>query len=73
MLWLMKQITHSQKVLGFWIHALCFVVITLLLVGLNLWIGAPYWAQWVLLSWGTGLACHWWWGIGPGARHRRFM
>jgi hypothetical protein len=69
----MRQLTQAEKVFGFRVHALTFVVVVLLLMGINLSTGAPYWAQWALLSWGTGLACHWWWGIGPGARRRRAL
>ncbi len=70
MLCRMKQHTHAHKVLGFRIHALTFVVILLLLIAINLWTGSPYWVQWIVLSWGIGLASHWWWGVGPGARRR---
>jgi hypothetical protein len=64
----MKQHTHAEHVLGFRIHAAAFVAIVLLLIAINLWKGSPYWVQWVVLSWGIGLASHWWWGVGPGAR-----
>lgn len=38
-----------------------------LLVAINVWTGAPYWVQWVILGWGTGVVAHWWFTLGPGA------
>jgi hypothetical protein len=34
---------------------------------INLLIGSPYWSLWVLLGWGIGLFCHWFFVLGPGA------
>ena len=62
----MKQISLSHKKRGFRIHALVFVLTMVLLVGINLWTGAPYWVQWVLPGWGIGLLAHWWFVLGPG-------
>jgi 2TM domain-containing protein len=64
----MKQGTPAEKKLGFRIHAIAFVPTIALLLIINLWIGAPYWVLWVLLGWGIGLFCHWFFVLGPGAR-----
>ena len=37
-----------------------FVVGIIAVVVINLWVGQPYWFQWVLLGWGIGLLAHWW-------------
>jgi hypothetical protein len=50
----MNQGTLAEKKLGFRIHAMVFVPTIVLLVVVNLLIGASYWVQWVVL--------------GPGAR-----
>ena len=63
----MKHGSPSEKKLGFRIHAIAFVLTMALLLVINLWIGAPYWVQWVLLGWGIGLLAHWWFVLGPGA------
>jgi 2TM domain len=65
----MKTLSEAQNRLGFHIHAFAAVATMLLLVGINLWTGKPYWVLWVLLGWGTGLLSHWWFVMGPGA-HR---
>jgi len=64
----MKDATPAQKKLGFRIHAITFVPGIVALVIVNLLIGSPYWVQWVLLGWGIGLFCHWFFVLGPGAR-----
>ena len=43
---------------GFKIHALIFVCVMILLAGLDWWTAEPYWAHWVFLGWGAGLAAH---------------
>ncbi len=60
--------TPAEGKLGFRIHAITFVPTIVLLLIINLWTGAPYWVLWVLLGWGVGLFCHWFFVLGPGAR-----
>jgi hypothetical protein len=62
----MKDLSLSQRKLGFNIHAFVFVATMVLLAAINLWKGAPYWVLWVLLGWGIGLLAHWWFTLGPG-------
>jgi hypothetical protein len=64
----MKQGTPAEKKLGFRIHAITFVPSIALLLVINLLTGPPYWVQWVVLGWGIGLFCHWFFVLGPGAR-----
>jgi len=64
----MKQATASERRLGFRIHAIVFVPTMVALLIINLLTGAPYWVQWVLLGWGIGLFCHWFFVLGPAAR-----
>lgn len=64
----MKQGTPAEKKLGFRIHAITFVASIALLLVINLLTGSPYWVQWVVLGWGIGLFCHWFFVLGPGAR-----
>jgi hypothetical protein len=64
----MKHGSPSERKLGFRIHAIVFVLTMALLLIINLWIGSPYWVQWVLLGWGIGLLAHWWFVLGPGAK-----
>ncbi|MBO9589753.1 2TM domain-containing protein [Devosia sp.] len=44
--------------LGLQIHAIVFVATMALLFAINLFTGAPFWALWVFLAWGIGLAAH---------------
>lgn len=55
----MKYASQSQRQLGLRVHAIVFVPSIILLVVINLVIGAPYWVLWVLLGWGIGLLAHW--------------
>jgi hypothetical protein len=64
----MKQGTPAEKKLGFRIHAIAFVLSIALLLVINLLTGPPYWVLWVVLGWGIGLFCHWFFVLGPGAR-----
>ena len=64
----MKQGTPAEKKLGFRILAIAFVPTIALLLVVNLLTGSPYWVQWVVLGWGIGLFCHWFFVLGPGAR-----
>ncbi len=52
---------------GFKIHAIVFVLVMAFLIGIDLWTAEPYWAHWVLLGWGAGLAAHFWYGSGRSA------
>ena len=63
----MKQGTLAEKKLGFRIHAIVFVPSIAVLLVINLLTGSPYWVLWVLLAWGIGLFCHWFFVLGPGA------
>lgn len=64
----MKDATPEQKRLGFRIHTIVFVPVVVLLLIINVLTGSPYWSLWVLLGWGIGLFCHWFFVLGPGAR-----
>jgi uncharacterized integral membrane protein len=44
--------------LGFYIHALVFVLVNLGLAAVNLFDGRPHWHLWPLGWWGLGLAIH---------------
>jgi hypothetical protein len=63
----MKQLTQSERRLGFRIHAIAAIGGMALLLIINLWTGSPYWIVWVLPAWGIGLLSHWWVTLGPGA------
>ncbi len=47
----------DQK-LGFYIHALVFVLVNLGLAVINYATGGPRWHGWPLFGWGIGLAVH---------------
>ena len=64
----MKDWSPPHRQSGFNIHAIAFVATMILLTALNLWLGAPYWILWVLLSWGIGLFAHWFFVLRPGAK-----
>lgn len=64
----MQNATPEQQKLGFRIHAITFVPVIVVLLVINLLTGSPYWVQWVVLGWGIGLFCHWFFVLGPGAR-----
>jgi uncharacterized membrane protein len=57
----------AERQLGFRIHASVFVPSLIAVFVINYLTGAPYWAVWVLLGWGTGLLAHWFFVLGPGA------
>lgn len=65
-----SDVSPEHKRLGFNIHALAFVVGIVAMAILNWLLGPPYWIQWVLLGWGVGLFCHWFFVLGPGAPKR---
>jgi hypothetical protein len=44
--------------MGFYVHALVFVLVNLGLLVLNLLGGGPRWHVWPLAGWGLGLAIH---------------
>jgi hypothetical protein len=44
--------------MGFYTHALVFVIVNLGLYGLNTVIGGHRWSVWPLAGWGLGLAIH---------------
>jgi hypothetical protein len=43
---------------AFYIHLLSYVVVVSLLAALNAYLGDEWWAQWVVLGWGIGVAAH---------------
>lgn len=47
----------DQK-MGFYVHALVFVLVNAGLYAINLYQGAPRWHAWPLTWWGLGLAIH---------------
>lgn len=51
--------TPQQMRLGVQVHAASFVAGVLLMLVINLLIGAPYWVAWVVPGWGIGLLSHW--------------
>ena len=44
--------------MGFYIHALVFVLVNAGLYALNTITGAPHWSHFPLFGWGVGLAIH---------------
>jgi hypothetical protein len=58
----------KSRNLGFRVHLFVFVLSMLIQTAINVWLGPPYWVLWVLPGWGVGLAAHWWFLMGPGAR-----
>lgn len=60
--------------IGFYTHALVYVLVNLGLFGLNLYQGGPRWHAFPMLGWGLGLAIHGivtWLGLrGDGLRER---
>lgn len=64
----MKHATLAQQKIGFHIHVIVFVPTLAVLAIVNGLTGAPYWVHWVLLGWGIGLFCHWFFVLGPGTR-----
>jgi hypothetical protein len=61
--------SEADKRLGVRIHATAFVGTLLVLIGINVWMGPPYWVAWVVPGWTVGLVCHWYFVLGRGA-HR---
>ena len=59
----MHQLTPAQQRFGFRIHALSGVLGMAVAFVVNLLIGPPWWAQWVLLGLGVGLLSHWWFAV----------
>lgn len=55
-----KAAQRVEDITVFYVHAAVFVIINLLLVTINVTITDDvWWAHWVLLGWGLGLAAHW--------------
>jgi 2TM domain len=54
----LKAREHVAQIKGFYAHLAVFVLVAGGLVVINLMIGRPYWAQWVLLGWGAGIGLH---------------
>ena len=55
----MRHATEAQKLLGLRIHAIAFIAGIVIAVIVNMLVGPPYWAHWVLLGWGVGQLSHW--------------
>jgi hypothetical protein len=49
---------HKEALRGLKVHATIFALVVLGLIVLNVLTGPPWWAQWVLLGWGAGVAAH---------------
>jgi hypothetical protein len=47
-----------RAIKGFYIHFLVFVVVMLILVGVNIAVGPPWWVLFVLVGWGIGVLAH---------------
>jgi len=45
---------------GLRLHAMAFVVVTVLLGAFDWYTAEPYWIHWVVMGWGAGLATHAW-------------
>jgi hypothetical protein len=43
---------------GFYIHLFVFLLVNVLLVGVNVATGGPFWALWIILGWGIGVLAH---------------
>ena len=43
---------------AFYIHLGAFVLVLLLLLGVNVYTGGDWWVQWVFLGWGIGVVAH---------------
>jgi hypothetical protein len=65
--------TQRSAVRGFYIHAAVFAIVNLALIAVNR-IRTPhyFWAKWVLLDWGAGLATHAWIVFRSEGAHRVF-
>ena len=55
---LRKAMRQVEALKGFYIHAIIFVCVTILLVAINYMTGPPWWAQWPFLGWGAGVLGH---------------
>ncbi len=63
----------QQRIAGieaFYVHLLIYVVVVGLLVAINVYSGGAWWAHWVVLGWGVGVAAH---AFGLYARKPRFI
>jgi hypothetical protein len=47
-----------REIKGFYIHFLVFVVVMVILFGINIAVGPPWWVLFVLLGWGVGVFAH---------------
>lgn len=63
----MSNTSRSAQKLGFYIHAVSFVIGMPLLVLINLLTSGYYWFLWALPAWCLGLFFHWLFSIGPAA------
>ncbi|HXG78421.1 MAG TPA: 2TM domain-containing protein [Methyloceanibacter sp.] len=54
-----KDVFRDLEMRVFLAHLVAFIVLTVLLAGLNLWISPRYpWWGWVLIGWGAAVATH---------------
>jgi hypothetical protein len=49
---------HVREIKGFYTHLAVFVIINVFLFVMDLLTGPGWWFQWVVWSWGIGLAIH---------------
>ena len=54
----MKARRQVAAIKGFYIHLFIFALVMLGLGAINLAVGGPWWALWVLLGWGIGVLAH---------------
>jgi fatty acid desaturase len=55
---LMRARRQVSAIKGFYIHFFTFVLVMLGLCAINLAVGRPWWALWVLVGWGIGVLAH---------------
>lgn len=56
----LKAAQRLEDITGFYVHAAIYAIINLLLVLINVTITDDvWWAHWVIMGWGIGLAAHW--------------
>jgi hypothetical protein len=50
------EMAHRRR--GLKRHAIAFVLVILMLAGIDWYTAEPYWIHWVVLGWGVGLLGH---------------
>lgn len=54
-----KARAQVEAATGFYVHLAAFAFVMAILFVLNAYSTSEWWAQWVLLGWGAGVALHW--------------